>query len=160
MGGSAIGVTLWADRSLMPGRRTGGDMQARQVLETSLYVDDVGAAEEFYARVLGLERHSREADRHVFFRCGGGMLLLFNPARTEQPTGDIPTHGARGPGHVAFRIGQAEIAAWREHLGRERVAIEAEVTWPTGGRSLYFRDPAGNSVELATPLTWNLPETT
>ena len=34
------------------------------------------------------------------------------------------------------------------------VAIEAEVEWPSGGRSLYFRDPAGNVVELAPPTLW------
>lgn len=25
-----------------------------------------------------------------------------------------------------------------------------------GGRSLYFSDPAGNSVELTTPQLWNI----
>jgi hypothetical protein len=38
------------------------------------------------------------------------------------------------------------------------VAIEHEATWPRGGRSFYFRDPAGNSLELATPRIWGLPE--
>ena len=36
------------------------------------------------------------------------------------------------------------------------VPIELETDWPRGGHSLYFRDPAGNSVELITPGLWGL----
>jgi catechol 2,3-dioxygenase-like lactoylglutathione lyase family enzyme len=133
-------------------------MEARQVLETSLYVDDLRAAEEFYCRVLGLKLITRLQGRHVFFHCGEGVLLLFNPDATQAPPGEIPTHGAKGPGHVAFAMREAEIPGWREHLQRHGVEIEVETTWPSGGRSIYFRDPAGNSLELATPKTWNLEE--
>ena len=48
--------------------------------------------------------------------------------------------------------------AWRERLREYRVAIEHEEAWPRGGHSLYFRDPAGNSVELITPGLWGLPD--
>jgi catechol 2,3-dioxygenase-like lactoylglutathione lyase family enzyme len=131
-------------------------MQVTQVLETCLYVDDLEGAEEFYRRVLGLAAFSRVKDRHVFFRCGEGVFLLFNPARTLKPEGDlpVPTHGSHGPGHVSFAMQPADIPAWREHLSQQGVAIEAEISWPSGGFSLYFRDPAGNSLELATPQTW------
>ena len=40
----------------------------------------------------------------------------------------------------------------------ERVEVESDYAWPGGGRSLYLRDPAGNSVELGTPAIWRLPE--
>ena len=132
-------------------------MQLNRVLETCLYVDDVDAAQDFYTRVLGLELESRAGERHVFFRCGNAMFLLFNPASTEQPGGMVPPHGATGAGHVAFAVNTDEIAAWRERLSSEGLAIEAEVTWPGGGQSLYFRDPAGNSIELTTPAIWKLP---
>jgi catechol 2,3-dioxygenase-like lactoylglutathione lyase family enzyme len=126
------------------------------VLESCLYVDDLDAAEEFYRRVLGLEVHSREPKRHVFFGCGTGMLLLFNPDTTLEPSGIVPTHGAHGPGHIAFALPEPEISAWRERLRRHSVEIETEVSWPNGGHSIYFRDPGGNSVELATPRIWGL----
>lgn len=131
-------------------------MQATHILETCLYVDDLDAATAFYQDVLGLEKFAGVRGRHVFFRCGQGVFLLFNPAQTEKPAGDVPAHGARGPGHVAFAMSSEEAAAWREHLTAQGVAIEAEVWWPRGGFSLYFRDPAGNSVELTTPQTWGL----
>jgi catechol 2,3-dioxygenase-like lactoylglutathione lyase family enzyme len=131
-------------------------MHIKQVLESCLYVDDLAAARVFYAQVLGLEVHSQAPGRHLFFRCGHGMFLLFNPDATSESTGNIPTHGAYGPGHIAFAVQKADLPAWREHLLQHNVAIEAEITWPTGGYSIYFRDPAGNSVELATPQTWEI----
>lgn len=133
-------------------------MQARRILETCLYVDDLEAAKEFYTRVLGLELYSEVAGRHAFFRCGEAMFLLFDARATRQPGGMVPTHGAEGPGHVAFVLRPDEAAPWRAHLEQQGVPIEQEVTWPNGGHSLYFRDPAGNSLEVATPSTWNLPD--
>jgi catechol 2,3-dioxygenase-like lactoylglutathione lyase family enzyme len=131
-------------------------MQAKQILETCLYVNDLKAAEAFYSRVLGLEAFSRVEDRHVFFRCGDGVFLLFNAAKTQELGGDVPPHGADGPGHAAFAMQDADIPAWREHLRQNGVAIEKEISWPSSGYSIYFRDPADNSVELATPKTWGL----
>jgi catechol 2,3-dioxygenase-like lactoylglutathione lyase family enzyme len=136
-------------------------MQPGGVLETCLYAGDLVAAEAFYSGVMGLELSARERGRHVFFRCGAGMLLIFNPVATEvngPPVAGstIPVHGARGPGHVAFRVAEEDLAGWRQRLAAEGVAIESEVVWPQGGRSLYFRDPAGNSVELAMPVMWGL----
>ena len=43
---------------------------------------------------------------------------------------------------------------WRAWLGELGIAIERELDWPRGGRSLYFRDPSGNSIELITRGTW------
>ena len=129
-------------------------MQVGQVLETCLYVDDLEVAETFYSRVLGLRAFARVAGRHVFFHCGTGVFLLFDPDKTVQATGKVPTHGAQGAGHVAFSVPLEAIPVWREHLRQHEVTIEAEVSWPGGGQSIYFRDPAGNSVELATPQVW------
>ena len=133
------------------------------VLEACLYATDLDAAERFYVDVLRLERYSAMPGRHVFFRCGSGMFLLFNPARTSgEPSlvggALVPAHGATGPGHVAFAVPDAEILAWRARLESAGVAIESEVTWPRGGRSLYIRDPAGNCVELASPKLWGLED--
>ena len=134
-----------------------------RVLETCLYADDLPAAQAFYRDVLGLELVDEQAGRHVFFRAGPSMLLLFRPEHTAQHATDvagqpIPLHGARGPGHAAFRIPHADVADWRNRLQQAGVAIESEVRWPNGAHSLYFRDPAGNSLELATADLWGLPD--
>lgn len=127
-----------------------------EVLETCLYVDDLVAAEQFYGELLGLAFVSRQADRHVFFRCGPAMLLLFDPSVSSDASSEIPSHGALGPGHVAFAISHTELEEWMTRLEQYGVAIERQVTWPNGGRSIYFRDPAGNSLELATRDLWGM----
>jgi catechol 2,3-dioxygenase-like lactoylglutathione lyase family enzyme len=129
-------------------------MQISGVLESCLYAGDLMAATRFYGGILGLALHSQVPGRHVFFRCGAGMFLLFQPDATSRPTGNVPTHGAYGPGHVAFAIQEMDLPAWRQHLTQHGVEIEQEIVWPSGGHSLYVRDPAGNSVELATPQVW------
>jgi catechol 2,3-dioxygenase-like lactoylglutathione lyase family enzyme len=54
-------------------------MHAREILEACVYADDLAAAERFYAGVLGMEVIARVEGRHVFFRCGGRVFLVFNP---------------------------------------------------------------------------------
>lgn len=128
-----------------------------RVLETILYVDDLDTAARFYGGVLGLELDSRKDGLFVFFKCGDGMLLLFEPQAAS--TGrNVPAHGARGPGHACFAVAEADLDGWKARLANAGVAIEHELAWPRGGRSFYFRDPAGNSLELATPKIWGLPE--
>jgi len=134
-------------------------MRPREVLETCVSAADLEAAERFYADALGLEVISRVAGRHVFFRCGAGVFLVFNPEKTVEG-GNVPPHGAHGPGHMAFAVGRDELAGWRGRLAERGVAVEREVAWPRGGRSLYLRDPAGNSIELATPDIWGIDEET
>lgn len=131
-------------------------MRVKGVLESCLYVSDLAAAREFYGQVLRLKVHSHQAGRHLFFRCGDGMFLLFDPQTSSLPSGIVPPHGAFGPGHVAFSVHQADLPAWKEHLQHRGVAIEAEVAWPNGGQSIYFRDPSGNSIELTSPQIWQL----
>lgn len=129
------------------------------VLETVLYVADLDAAEAFYRDCLGLEFVSKAKGRQVFFRLGRQMLLIFNPAATViPPRADaklpVPPHGAIGEGHVCFAATADEIVSWRNHLEAKGIAIEADFEWPNGGRSIYFRDPAGNCLEFAEPRIW------
>jgi catechol 2,3-dioxygenase-like lactoylglutathione lyase family enzyme len=127
------------------------------IIETGVYVDDLDRAEAFYRDVLGLALIDREPGRHVFFRVGASAVLLVFVAEACLKGEVLPAHGATGPGHFAFGVRPGALAAWRERLAGHGVAIEKEVAWPRGGRSLYFRDPAGNSVEILTPGVWGLP---
>jgi catechol 2,3-dioxygenase-like lactoylglutathione lyase family enzyme len=133
-------------------------MQAQHILETCLYVDDLARAERFYTDVLGLALESRQDGRHAFFHCGGQMLLLFNPLASRESSDQFPSHGSFGAGHVAFGVRETELPAWQGWLTSHDVKIEKTIDWPGGGRSLYFRDPAGNSLELATPKIWGIGE--
>ncbi|HZU38162.1 MAG TPA: VOC family protein [Gemmataceae bacterium] len=127
------------------------------IVETGIYADDLQAAEQFYHAVLGLPVVTREAGRSVFFQVGSSsMLLVFDPSATIQ-SDHMASHGARGPGHFALGIPAGSLAEWRGRLAAHGVPIEQEKRWPRGGQSLYFRDPAGNLVELLTPGLWGLP---
>ncbi len=129
------------------------------ILETSLYADDLHDAEVFYSTVLELELDSKADGRHLFFKCGQAMLLIFNPKATAAATGPVPRHGAHGPGHVAFSVAADDLDAWVAQIASRGVEVEARVDWPGGGRSIYFRDPAGNSLELTTPQIWGFTST-
>lgn len=131
------------------------------ILETVLYAEDLEAAAAFYAGVLGLAVHAKVEGRHIFFRCGDQMLLVFNPQVTVAPPKPaaklpVPPHGAIGQGHVCFAASADEIVRWRQHLVARGIAIEADFVWPSGGRSIYVRDPAGNAIEFAEPRIWGI----
>lgn len=141
----------------------GAELRVAGVAETTLCCVDLTAAEAFYTGVLNFEVYARDEGRHLFFRCGGSMLLLFNPEHTAVNVttvghAAIPLHGTRGDGHVAFRAGAAELQRWKARLVAHGVAIESEVEWPEGGRSIFFRDPDGNCLEFVTPETWGLDD--
>lgn len=136
-------------------------MTPSAVLESALYVTDLAAAEQFYGDILGLEPAGKVEGRHVFFKCGTGIVLLFNADATRHaPPPDarlpVPPHGAAGAGHLCFAATEVEIDGWKARLTSHNVAIEAEFEWPKGGRSIYFRDPSGNSLEFANPSIWGL----
>src|SRR5687768_1009413 len=112
-------------------------MRIHGVIETAVYVDDLGAAEAFYSGVLGLPVLAREPGRHAFFQAGeASVLLAFLPESTLQ-LGPLPPHGATGPGHCAFGVESSALEPWRQRLKSRGVEIEKEVVWPKGGRSLY-----------------------
>jgi catechol 2,3-dioxygenase-like lactoylglutathione lyase family enzyme len=133
-------------------------MHVDHVLETCLYVDDLPRAEQFYRDVMGLTLDSPQDGRHVFFRCGRQMVLLFNPLASRESSENFPPHGSFGPGHIAFAVRDSELPVWTQRLAQHGVTIEKTIDWPGGGHSLYFRDPAGNLLELATPNIWGLPD--
>ena len=129
-----------------------------RILETALYVDDVPQVVGFYRDVLGL-RALDEGTRLVPMDAGQGtVLLIFHRGATlapaDTPGGRIPPHDGHGPAHLAFAVSAESMEEWERRLERHGVAIESRVAWPRGGHSIYFRDPAGHSVELATPGTW------
>jgi catechol 2,3-dioxygenase-like lactoylglutathione lyase family enzyme len=91
-------------------------MKVDRVLETSLHAQNLDAAELFYTRVLGLEVYSRVEDRHVFFRCGSAMLLVFNPDKTEQEQND----STKAASSFLFRIRGSAALGQRPAITRER----------------------------------------
>lgn len=140
----------------------------RAVHETVLYARDVAACATFYRDVIGLRPVGTPSEVSAVLRLpeGDAVLLIFNPEHAARADRGVPSHGAWGVatgggatasganGHIAFRAGEAGVAAWVERLAVAGVKIEMEVPWERGGRSIYMRDPAGNSVELIEGRVW------
>lgn len=128
------------------------------VLETALYVDDLPHSQRFYEDVLGLKCLFAD-DRLRAYEVGGrNVLLIFRRgaslATVRLPGGTIPPHDGSGPLHIAFAIPAAALSEWEERLRHNGVDIEGRTDWSGGGRSIYFRDPDGHLLELATPGLW------
>lgn len=130
------------------------------VLEAAVYVDDLDKTEAFYAGVVGLDVVTRQDSRHIFFACGQSIVLAFVAEQTRIPTNEsqlpVPPHGATGPGHICFSVPGEDLDGWVAHLTGAGYEIESDFNWPHGPRSVYVRDPAGNSVEFAEPKLWGL----
>jgi catechol 2,3-dioxygenase-like lactoylglutathione lyase family enzyme len=128
------------------------------LLETALYVADVDRSAAFFRDVIGLAPMF-ENERLIAFDAGRqGVLLLFREGASlddmESPGGIVPGHDGRGPLHMAFAIAEDAYDEWHRHLVAHDIPIRGEMRWPRGGRSLYFEDPDGHVLEVATPGLW------
>lgn len=131
------------------------------VHETVLYADNPATAARFYREVLGFRAvGTTDADSAALrLPDGDAVLLLFRPDYAATPGRGVPTHGSTTPGHsgaghVAFRVAPGSLPTWRARLEARSIPVELERTWNRGGASIYFRDPAGNSVELVDGTIW------
>jgi catechol 2,3-dioxygenase-like lactoylglutathione lyase family enzyme len=133
-------------------------LKFEKIVETCIYSPDLKIMKDFYVNRLGLDLISEEERRHVFLKAGKSMLLVFNPENTSLATNNtFPTHGAcTSPSsiHFALEIEQAGYEAAKNLLVQNKIAIEKEMSWGSGGKSIYFRDPAGNLVEIVTKGQW------
>jgi catechol 2,3-dioxygenase-like lactoylglutathione lyase family enzyme len=128
------------------------------VLETSLYVDDLDRASRFYEQVFALPKMFADDRLRAYNVANKSVLLLFKRGAsngvTQLPFGTLGPHDGHGPLHFAFSIAGDELTAWEERLSLHKIEIENRIHWPSGGTSLYFRDPDNHLVELATPGIW------
>ena len=129
------------------------------ILETAVYVDDLGRAKRFYEDVMGLKPMFSDRRLTAYEVAGQNVLLVFKRGASTQPAampggGTIPGHDGAGPLHVAFAVAAEQLDVWEERLKANGVEIEGRTDWPRGGKSIYFRDPDGHLIELATPGLW------
>ncbi|RDB44876.1 glyoxalase [Halomonas sp. DQ26W] len=130
------------------------------VLETALYVEDMDRARAFFEGVMGLEAFNADHRFTAYDAGAGSVLLLFGQGETLETVvlpnnmGTIPPHDGKGRLHLAFAISAEALPKWEAQLYDHGVIIEGRTHWPRGGESIYFRDPDGHLVELATPGVW------
>ncbi len=131
------------------------------ILETCIHTEDMERAKAFYEGVLELKPIYSDNRLSAYSVAGRDVLLVFRKGATGESTimpggGVIPGHGGDGALHVAFAISKDELPKWEKRLASQGVAIEGAHTWTRGGGSIYFRDPDGHLLELATPGLWSV----
>lgn len=128
-------------------------MNLSGVLETVVYCtnENEEATRRFYREVLGLQPLREDSVAH---RLGGGVFLLFN-ADESSVQDSPPAHGAPNARvHTCFLAAPGDYERWKDRLAGEGVEITQEIEWPSGPRSFYFEDPAGNVLEIAEADMW------
>lgn len=124
------------------------------ILESSLYVSDVGASAHFYEKIFGFPVISDFGGRGCAMNAGTRqVLLLFKKGASRDITSP---HDGDGELHIAFAIVAADLANWEAWLAENGIAIEEKKMWERGGCSLYFRDPDRHLIEVATPGVWSI----
>jgi catechol 2,3-dioxygenase-like lactoylglutathione lyase family enzyme len=129
-----------------------------RILETAIYTADMERSSHFYEEVMGLKPMFADQRLRAYDAGGGSVFLVFLRGASENPVvlpqGTIPGHDSQGRLHLAFAIRADELAPWERQLTGHKIEIEARMDWPRGGKSIYFRDPDGHLLELATPGLW------
>ncbi|MGZ5243952.1 MAG: VOC family protein [Bacteroidia bacterium] len=128
-------------------------MNFTQIKETCLYSKNLKRAEEFYTHILGLEKIASIENRHVFFRVGTSVLLIFNPDVTIEET-TLPPHFASGQIHIALEVTRENYEATREKIISKGIEIEHEQEWRGDYKSFYFRDPDDHVLEIVEQGMW------
>ena len=132
--------------------------QVTHILEAALYVADLERSVGFYRRLFGWELFLQDERMAALGVPGQQVLLLFRVGSSTRPSptpfGAIPPHDGRGTQHMAFAIADSALPQWEAALAAAGVAVESRLAWDSGSTALYFRDPDGHSVELATPRLW------
>jgi catechol 2,3-dioxygenase-like lactoylglutathione lyase family enzyme len=124
------------------------------ILESSLYVEDVGVSARFYGKIFGFRVISDFGERGCALRAGDRqVLLLFKKGGSlsiQSP------HDGDGELHLAFAIAASELANWEAWLAENGIPVEEKRAWELGGQSVYFRDPDRHLLEIATPGVWSI----
>ena len=131
-----------------------GQSELDGLLEVSLYYDESygDAVHELYEETLGLRRVASWSDVTAL-RLGSSVVLLFCRQRLAERDEPISAHGSHGPGHVCFTAPPGAYDEWRRRIA-DGPGVAHDQKWPRGGRSFYFRDPAGNLLEIADRDLW------
>jgi catechol 2,3-dioxygenase-like lactoylglutathione lyase family enzyme len=124
------------------------------ILESSLYVGDVGRSIHFYQKVFGFEMISDFGERGCAMQAGERQVLLLFKKGGSRSTST--PHDGDGELHLAFAISATDLPTWESWLATNQIVVEEKRTWDLGGQSLYFRDPDRHLIEVATPGVWSI----
>ena len=118
----------------------------RQIDYTVIFARDLPRMRNFYERVLGLAVERALGASWVEYKLGDTTLAL-----TERGLlfDDPPPPAGALSLQLAFRVSREDVDRCANELAAAGVAIERPPTdQPWGHRTLFFRDPDGNVLEI------------
>ena len=109
-----------------------------------LLCEDLGRMKAFYHEILGFPIY-RDSDNWIEMQVGAVLLTLRRRGRPY----DGPKYPRSAGVQLAFRVPPAEVdACYAELLQKQVEILEATRAWDYGHRTLFFKDPEGNILEI------------
>lgn len=118
----------------------------------TLFVDDLAAARDWYARAFGLPEHYAD-DVSVVFLFEGTMINLLHVSEAAELIGPAPVGNAGAGARAQYTVTVADVDASVGTLRASGVELlNGPVDRPWGVRTAAFADPAGHVWEFAAGM--------
>ena len=126
---------------------TGSAFRAIRAIDyTVIFVRDMAAMRRFYEDVLGFAVTRELSAAWIEYQLGGNTLAL---ARRGRTAADAPTPQGSASLQLAFKVSAPEVDQCADELVQHGVALVSPPTDQAfGHRTLFFRDPDGNLLEV------------
>ena len=128
-------------------RHSGSAFQAIRAIDyTVVFARDMEAMRRFYENVLGFPLRRELSPDWIEYQVGDNTLALARPRRIA---GDAPTPIGSASLQLAFKVSALEVDQCADELVRQGVNLLSPPTDQVfGHRTLFFRDPDGNLLEM------------
>lgn len=121
----------------------------RGIAAITLFVEDLGAAKQFYQDVFGLPVVF-EDDNSTVFKFGTTLVNLLKITEADELIGPAPVASREAGSRMVFTISVEDVdALCAELTARGVVLLNGPLDRPWGVRTASFRDPGGHIWELA-----------
>ena len=126
---------------------SGSAFQAIRAIDyTVIFVRDMAAMRRFYEGILGFPLVRELSPGWIEYKLGGNTLALATPSKTAA---DAPTPTGSASLQLAFKVSAPEVDQCADELVRQGVSLLSPPTNQAfGHRTLFFRDPDGNLLEV------------
>jgi catechol 2,3-dioxygenase-like lactoylglutathione lyase family enzyme len=117
----------------------------------ALNVRALEAMRQFYVETLGFTVEWEPDPDNVYLTSGSDNLALHRAHAAPGAVADPPSAGGAGAlDHLGLLAGKAEdVDAWAAFLEARGVTLDSRPrTHRDGTRSIYFRDPDGNRIQI------------